>query len=82
MIGQSMNQRESGGRTRIAGIAAALFLLSPLSCSLSGPDRADPAGGARSGLMFLVVIGNLSRANSFAFSQSSPPDRTRRHRSA
>ena len=45
MIGQSMINVKSGARTRLSGIAAALFLLSLYRCRLAA-DRADPGGGA------------------------------------
>ena len=45
MIGQSMINVKSGGRTRLSGIAAALFLLVFILFA-SPPDRADPAGRA------------------------------------
>ena len=45
MIGQSMINVKSGGRTRIAGIAAALFLLVFILVRLAS-DRTDPAGRA------------------------------------
>jgi SulP family sulfate permease len=44
MIGQSMINVKSGGRTRLSGIAAALFLLAFIL--VAPADRADPARGA------------------------------------
>lgn len=58
MIGQSMINVESGGRTRLAGIAAALFLLSFILFA-SGLIEMIPLA-ALVGVMFMVVIGTFA----------------------
>jgi len=58
MIGQSMINVKSGGRTRIAGIAAALFLLSFILFA-SGLIEQIPLA-ALVGVMFMVVIGTFA----------------------
>ncbi len=77
MIGQSMINVKSGGRTRIAGIAAALFLLtfimvaSPLieRIPLAALERIPLA--ALVGVMFMVVIGTFAW-NSFKILRRVP----------
>ncbi|WP_310620804.1 SulP family inorganic anion transporter [Flexibacterium corallicola] len=58
MIGQSMINVKSGGRTRIAGIAASLFLLSFILFA-SGLIEQIPLA-ALVGVMFMVVIGTFA----------------------
>ena len=58
MIGQSMINVKSGGRTRIAGIAAALFLLAFIMFA-SGLIEQIPLA-ALVGVMFMVVIGTFA----------------------
>jgi len=58
MIGQSMINVKSGGRTRIAGIAAALFLLSFILFAASAIEQIPIA--ALVGVMFMVVIGTFA----------------------
>lgn len=58
MIGQSMINVKSGGRTRLAGIAAALFLLSFILFA-SGFIELIPLA-ALVGVMFMVVIGTFA----------------------
>ena len=58
MIGQSMINVKSGGRTRIAGIAAALFLLVFILFA-SGLIARIPLA-ALVGVMFMVVIGTFA----------------------
>jgi len=58
MIGQSMINIESGGRTRLAGIAAALFLLGFILFG-SGLIEMIPLA-ALVGVMFMVVIGTFA----------------------
>ena len=58
MIGQSMINVRSGGRTRIAGIAAALFLLAFILFA-SGLIEQIPLA-ALVGVMFMVVIGTFA----------------------
>lgn len=58
MIGQSMINVKSGGRTRIAGIAAALFLLSFILFGSSIIEQIPLA--ALVGVMFMVVIGTFA----------------------
>jgi len=58
MIGQSMINVKSGGRTRIAGIAAALFLLLFIVAA-SGLIEQIPLA-ALVGVMFMVVIGTFA----------------------
>jgi SulP family sulfate permease len=58
MIGQSMINVKSGGRTRVAGIAAALFLLCFILFA-SGLIEQIPLA-ALVGVMFMVVIGTFA----------------------
>ena len=58
MIGQSMINVKSGGRTRIAGIAAALFLLSFIL--FASPLIEIIPLAALVGVMFMVVIGTFA----------------------
>jgi SulP family sulfate permease len=58
MIGQSMINVSSGGRTRIAGIAAALFLLIFILYASSYIEMIPIA--ALVGVMFMVVIGTFA----------------------
>jgi len=58
MIGQSMINVESGGRTRLSGIAAALFLLTFILVA-SGVIEQIPLA-ALVGVMFMVVIGTFA----------------------
>jgi SulP family sulfate permease len=58
MIGQSMINVKSGGRTRVAGIAAALFLLASILFA-SGLIEQIPLA-ALVGVMFMVVIGTFA----------------------
>ena len=58
MIGQSMINVKSGGRTRIAGIAAALFLLIFILYTSSYIEMIPIA--ALVGVMFMVVIGTFA----------------------
>ena len=58
MIGQSMINVKSGGRTRIAGIAAALFLLAFILAGSSVIELIPLA--ALVGVMFMVVIGTFA----------------------
>ncbi len=58
MIGQSMINVKSGGRTRIAGIAAALFLLLFIVAASSWIEKIPLA--ALVGVMFMVVIGTFA----------------------
>ena len=58
MIGQSMINVKSGGRTRIAGIAAALFLLAIILIASSLIEQIPIA--ALVGVMFMVVIGTFA----------------------
>ncbi len=58
MIGQSMINVKSGGRTRIAGIAAALFLLAFILVGSSVIELIPLA--ALVGVMFMVVIGTFA----------------------
>ncbi len=58
MIGQSMINVKSGGRTRVAGIAAALFLL--LFIVLASPAIEQIPLAALVGVMFMVVIGTFA----------------------
>ncbi len=58
MIGQSMINIKSGGRTRLSGIAAALFLLSFIIFA-SGLIEQIPLA-ALVGVMFMVVIGTFA----------------------
>ncbi len=58
MIGQSMINVKSGGRTRLSGISAALFLLAFI-LFLSGYIEMIPLA-ALVGVMFMVVIGTFA----------------------
>ena len=58
MIGQSMINVKSGGRTRIAGVAAALFLLAFILVGSSVIEQIPLA--ALVGVMFMVVIGTFA----------------------
>jgi len=58
MIGQSMINVKSGGRTRLAGIAAALFLL--LFILVGAPVIEQIPLAALVGVMFMVVIGTFA----------------------
>tara|TARA_R110002095_G_scaffold166739_3_gene144663 strand:- start:925 stop:1632 length:708 start_codon:yes stop_codon:yes gene_type:complete len=58
MIGQSMINVKSGGRTRLSGIAAALFLLAFILVA-SGAIEQIPLA-ALVGVMFMVVIGTFA----------------------
>lgn len=58
MIGQSMINVKSGGRTRIAGIVAALFLLSFILFASAAIEQIPIA--ALVGVMFMVVIGTFA----------------------
>jgi SulP family sulfate permease len=58
MIGQSMINVESGGRTRVAGASAALFLLAFILFA-SGVIEMIPIA-ALVGVMFIVVIGTFA----------------------
>lgn len=58
MIGQSMINVKSGGRTRLSGIAAALFLLSFILFASSIIELIPLA--ALVGVMFMVVIGTFA----------------------
>ena len=58
MIGQSMINVKSGGRTRLSGVAAALFLLSFILFASSLIEQIPLA--ALVGVMFMVVIGTFA----------------------
>jgi SulP family sulfate permease len=58
MIGQSMINVNSGGRTRIAGVAAALFLLAFIVVASPAIEQIPLA--ALVGVMFMVVIGTFA----------------------
>ena len=58
MIGQSMINVKSGGRTRIAGVAAALFLL--IFIIFAAPAIEQIPLAALVGVMFMVVIGTFA----------------------
>ncbi len=58
MIGQSMINMKSGGRTRLSGISAALFLLSFILFASSLIEQIPLA--ALVGVMFMVVIGTFA----------------------
>ena len=58
MIGQSMINVKSGGRTRIAGVAAALFLL--IFILFASPVIEMIPLAALVGVMFMVVIGTFA----------------------
>jgi SulP family sulfate permease len=69
MIGQSMINVKSGGRTRIAGIAAALFLL--IFILFASPMIEQIPLAALVGVMFMVVIGTFAW-NSFNIMRKVP----------
>ena len=69
MIGQSMINVKSGGRTRIAGIAAALFLL--IFILVGSPIIEMIPLAALVGVMFMVVIGTFAW-NSFKILRKVP----------
>ncbi len=69
MIGQSMINVKSGGRTRIAGIAAAVFLL--LFIVVASPAIEQIPLAALVGVMFMVVIGTFAW-NSFNILRKVP----------
>ncbi len=69
MIGQSMINVKSGGRTRIAGIAAALFLLAFILVGAPIIEMIPVA--ALVGVMFMVVIGTFAW-NSFKILRRVP----------
>ncbi|SHE86646.1 sulfate permease, SulP family [Ruegeria intermedia] len=69
MIGQSMINVKSGGRTRIAGIAAALFLL--VFILVGSPLIEQIPLAALVGVMFMVVIGTFAW-NSFNILRKVP----------
>ncbi len=58
MIGQSMINVKSGGRTRLSGIAAALFLLAFILVGSSLIEQIPLA--ALVGVMFMVVVGTFA----------------------
>jgi SulP family sulfate permease len=58
MIGQSMINVKSGGRTRVAAIAAALFLL--LFIVVASPAIEQIPLAALVGVMFMVVVGTFA----------------------
>jgi sulfate permease, SulP family len=58
MIGQSMINMKSGGRTRLSGISASLFLLSFILFASSLIEQIPLA--ALVGVMFMVVIGTFA----------------------
>ena len=70
MIGQSMINVKSGGRTRIAGIAAALFLL--IFILFAAPVIELIPLAALVGVMFMVVIGTFAW-NSLTILRKVPP---------
>ena len=69
MIGQSMINVKSGGRTRVAGIAAALFLL--VFILFAAPLIEQIPLAALVGVMFMVVIGTFAW-NSFNILRKVP----------
>lgn len=69
MIGQSMINVKSGGRTRIAGITAALFLLAFIV--VASPLIEQIPLAALVGVMFMVVIGTFAW-NSFKIMRKVP----------
>ncbi|KNG95053.1 sulfate permease [Pseudaestuariivita atlantica] len=69
MIGQSMINVRSGGRTRIAGVAAALFLLSFIL--FASPLIEQIPLAALVGVMFMVVIGTFAW-NTFRIMRVAP----------
>ena len=69
MIGQSMINVKSGGRTRLAGVAAALFLLAFILVGSRAIEQIPLA--ALVGVMFMVVIGTFAW-NSFKILRRVP----------
>jgi SulP family sulfate permease len=69
MIGQSMINVKSGGRTRLSGISAALFLL--LFILVAAPLIEQIPLAALVGVMFMVVIGTFAW-NSFKIMRKVP----------
>lgn len=69
MIGQSMINVKSGGRTRLSGISAALFLL--LFILVAAPLIEQIPLAALVGVMFMVVIGTFAW-NSFRIMRRVP----------
>ncbi|NVO57286.1 SulP family inorganic anion transporter [Rhodobacteraceae bacterium B1Z28] len=69
MIGQSMINVKSGGRTRVAGIAAAMFLL--IFILFASPLIEKIPLAALVGVMFMVVIGTFAW-NSFNIMRKVP----------
>ena len=69
MIGQSMINVKSGGRTRVSGISAALFLL--LFIVVAAPLIEQIPLAALVGVMFMVVIGTFAW-NSFNIMRRVP----------
>ncbi|MEN0000451.1 MAG: SulP family inorganic anion transporter [Pseudomonadota bacterium] len=69
MIGQSMINVKSGGRTRLSGISAALFLL--LFILFAAPLIEQIPLAALVGVMFMVVIGTFAW-NSFKIMRKVP----------
>ena len=69
MIGQSMINVKSGGRTRLSGISAALFLLAFILVGSSIIEQIPLA--ALVGVMFMVVIGTFAW-NSFRVMMKAP----------
>ncbi|WP_439103922.1 SulP family inorganic anion transporter [Celeribacter marinus] len=69
MIGQSMINVKSGGRTRVSGIAAALFLLAFIV--VASPLIEQIPLAALVGVMFMVVIGTFAW-NSFNVMRKVP----------
>ncbi|MEM9477770.1 MAG: SulP family inorganic anion transporter [Pseudomonadota bacterium] len=69
MIGQSMINVKSGGRTRLSGISAALFLL--LFIVVAAPLIEQIPLAALVGVMFMVVIGTFAW-NSFKIMRRVP----------
>ncbi|WP_372571317.1 SulP family inorganic anion transporter [Ruegeria jejuensis] len=69
MIGQSMINVKSGGRTRVAGIAAAVFLL--IFILFAAPLIEQIPLAALVGVMFMVVIGTFAW-NSFKIMRKVP----------
>ena len=72
MIGQSMINVKSGARTRISGIAAALFLLSFILFA-SGLIEQIPVASLV-GVMFMVVIGTFAWASLKIMHRIPPTD--------
>lgn len=72
MIGQSMINVKSGARTRISGIAAALFLLSFIL--FASPLIEQIPVAALVGVMFMVVIGTFAWASLKIMHKIPPTD--------